>query len=328
MVDQLNKWKTQLNYDPVPPLISTKSRALLYFIKKDLLENEVGSIEQLWELDEARGILKKQKDEGSWKYPGGKKDMRSQENYDQLETYRQLGFLIEIYGFNNTHASIKHAAEFLCSFQTDKGDFRGIYGNQYSPNYSAGILELLIKAGYQNDSRVEKGLKWLLSVRQDDGGWAVPIRTNNAKWQEVMNSKEPLQPNRVKPFSYMITGVVLRAFAIYPKYRKSAEIKLAGELLLSRFFENDKYPDRRDKSYWTKFTFPFWFTDLLSSLDSLFFIGFTKEHPKIEKAMEWFRSEQEDDGNWNLNLLKGAKVKDYNLWINYLICRTFKRYFS
>ena len=324
----MDEWRKQFKFDPIPPLILTKSKALLYYIRHDLLEEDVGSIKQLWELDEAQKILKKQQTDGSWKYPSGKKDIRSQENYDQLETYRQLGFLVEIYGFNNTHASIKNAAEFLYSFQTNEGDFRGIYGNQYSPNYSAGILELLIKAGYQNDIRIEKSLNWLLSVRQDDGGWAVPIRTNNAKWQEVMNSKEPLQPNGVKPFSYMITGVVLRAFAIHSKYQKTPEIKLAGELLLSRFFENDKYPDRRDKSYWTKFTFPFWFTDLLSSLDSLYFIGFTKKHPKIEKAMEWFKSKQEDDGTWNLKLLKGAKIKDYNLWINYLICRTFKRYFS
>jgi len=109
---------------------------------------------------------------------------------------------------------------------------------------------------------------------------------------------------------------------------KSPKIKLAGELLLSRFSENDKYPDRRDKSYWTKFTFPFWFTDFLSSLDSLYFIIFTKKHPKIEKTLEWFKSKQEDDDSWNLKLLKGAKVYDYKLWINYLICRTFKRYIS
>ena len=161
----MDEWRKQFKFDPIPPLILTKSKALLYYIRHDLLEEDVGSIKQLWELDEAQKILKKQQMDGSWKYPGGKKDMRSQENYDQLETYRKLGFLVEIYGFNNTHASIKNAAEFLYSFQTDEGDFRGIYGNQYSPNYSAGILELLIKAGYQKDIRIEKGLKWFLSVR-------------------------------------------------------------------------------------------------------------------------------------------------------------------
>ena len=113
----MNKWKTLLNFDPIPPLVSMKSKALSYFIKKDLLEEDIGSIEQLWEINEAQQILKKQQENGSWEYPGGKKNLRSQENYDQLETYRQIGFLVELYGFNKTHPSIKNAAEYILSFQ-------------------------------------------------------------------------------------------------------------------------------------------------------------------------------------------------------------------
>jgi hypothetical protein len=36
---------------------------------------------------------------------------------------------------------------------------------QYTPNYSAAIMELLIKAGYSTDVRTEKGFQWLLSIR-------------------------------------------------------------------------------------------------------------------------------------------------------------------
>jgi len=324
----MNEWISRLNFDPIPPLLETTNTALLYFIKTELLEENLGSLKEIWELEEAQKILKKQQNDGSWKYPSGKKDIRSQENYNQLETYRQLGFLVELYKFNNTHTSIKKAAEYLFSFQTVEGDFRGIYGTQYSPNYSAGILELLIKAGYENDRRTEKCLEWLLSIRQDDGGWVIPIRTYKIKWQDAVVSEEVLQPNTNKLFSYMVTGVVLRAFAAHFKYQKHPEVKLAGELLLSRFFERDNYPDRGDISYWTKFTFPFWFTDLLSSLDSLYFIGFNKEHPQIGRAFDWFVTKQESDGTWNLQLLKGAQIKDYKSWVNYIICRTFKRYFS
>ncbi len=257
---------------------------------------------------------------------GGKQNIRIQENYNQLETYRQLGLLVEIYRFKNTHPSIKKASEFLFTFQTSEGDFRGIYGTQYSPNYSAGIIELLIKLGYDKDKLVEKCLKWLLSMRQSDGGWCVPIRSNNAKWNDVAYSNHILQPKRDKPSSHMITGVVLRAFAAHPVYRYTPEVKAAAKLLLSQFFQNDKYPDRRDKSYWTKFTFPFWFTDLLSSLDSIYKLAFTKEHPQIQKALDWFKVQQQNNGSWNLKLLKGAKIKDYNLWIDYLICKTIKEY--
>jgi hypothetical protein len=219
-------------------------------------------------------------------------------------------------------------ANYIFSFQTDEGDIRGIYGNQYSPNYTAAILELLVKSGYQEDPHIEKGLQWLLSIRQNDGGWAVPIRTQNAKYKDVVNSKKVLQPDRTKPFSYMITGVVLRAFAIHPKYQNNSSVISAGKLLLSKFFENDNYPDRRDKSYWIKFTFPFWFTDLISVLDSLYFIGFKNSDSQIIKALDWFQNNQLEDGSWNVKMLKGAKIEDYAQWINFLISRTFKRYFE
>ncbi len=285
----MKSWKEQLRFDPIPTLLSTENKAIQYFVRKDLLKEKVESVEILWKLPEVEKILKKRQDNGSWKYPGGKEDIRTQENYNQLETYRQLGILVEKYGFNNKHPAIKKAAEFLFSFQTEEGDFRGIYGNQYSPNYTAGIMELLIKAGYEKDHRVERGFEWLLSVRQDDGGWAVPIRTNNAKWSEVIDREIILRPKKGKPFSHLITGVVLRAFAAHPKYRKLEEVKIAGELLTSRFFKPDKYPDRKAVDYWFRVSFPFWFNDIISSLDTLYYLGFTSSHPQIELALNMLR---------------------------------------
>lgn len=54
--------------------------------------------------------------------------------------------------------------------KTAAGDLRGIYGSQYSPNYTAAILELLIGAGLGDDPRVRRALEWLLAMRQADGG--------------------------------------------------------------------------------------------------------------------------------------------------------------
>ena len=322
----MTEWRENLQYDPLPKLLSTENKAIIYFIKRDILEEEVKAFEKLWKLPIPLKIFDKQQENGSWKYPSGKKDIRTQENYDQLETYRQIGFLIEKYGFNRQHQAIQKAAEFLLSFQTEEGDFRGIYGNQYSPNYTAGIMELLIKAGYDKNTCIEKGFEWLLSVRQDDGGWAVPIRTNNAKWSEVMDSKEILQPNKKKPFSHMITGVVLRAFAAHPKYRNLEEAKLAGELLASRFFKPDKYPDRKAVDYWFRVSFPFWFTDVVSSLDTLYYLGLPSSHPQIEMTLNTLRDRQLENGLWNLKLLK-TKDKDLPLWIALAICRIFNNFY-
>jgi len=178
----MGNWRKELRVDPIPSLISAKNRTIEYFTRRDILDEEVESIETLWELPEVKKILHKQQENGSWKYPGGVKEhLRSQEDYNQLETFRILGELVEKYGLNNKHPKIRKAADFLFHRQTEEGDFRGIYGNQYSPNYSAAIMELLIKAGYQDNSHIDKGFSWLLSIRQSDGGWAIPLRTVNAK---------------------------------------------------------------------------------------------------------------------------------------------------
>lgn len=94
-------WSDSLKINPINDLLLTKNKALLYFVKKDLLEQVVEPIEHLYELPTVLKIIKQQQNNGMWKYPTGKRDIRTQENYNQLESYRKLGMLIEKYGFNN-----------------------------------------------------------------------------------------------------------------------------------------------------------------------------------------------------------------------------------
>ncbi|MGD0451075.1 MAG: hypothetical protein ABSA79_08505 [Candidatus Bathyarchaeia archaeon] len=321
----MEKWQNLLRYDPLPQLTSSKNQAIVFFTKRDLQNEKVIQTETLWEQPLVKKIVNNQQLDGSWRYPGAKLDIRSQQNYNQIETYRIIGELVEKYGFTNRNNAIRNAADFLFSFQTQEGDFRGIYGNQYSPNYTAAIMELLIKSGYQSDRRIEKGFLWLLSIRQNDGGWAIASRTKNAKINDFLFRQETMQPDRTKPFSHLVTGVVLRAFAGHPKYRQLDEAKAAGELLASRFFKKDAYPDRGTVAFWTEFSFPFWFTDILSSLDSLSFLGFKIEEPQIKKAIDWLINSQNENGLWNVHLVRG-KDKDLNLWITLAICRVVKRF--
>ncbi len=319
----MKNWREELRVDPVPVLISSNNRAVEYFARRDLLGEKMASIETLWELPEVKRILRKQQVDGSWKYPGGGKEhLRSQEDYNQLETYRILGELVEKYGLNTRHPVIRMAAEFLFRRQTDEGDFRGIYSNQYTPNYSAAIMELLIKAGYDGNPKIEKGFEWLLSIRQNDGGWAIPLRTIGAKYADALKA-ETLEPDLAKPFSHLATGVVLRAFAASKKYYNSPEAATAGKLLASRFFKRDVYSDRNTPEYWGKVSFPFWFTDIVSALDSLSLLGFSGDEPDIDGALGWLKRRQNDDGLFELKLMKG-KDKDLKFWICLAICRLFK----
>ncbi len=319
-------WQEQLRLDPTEFLISSKNVALKYFTRRDLLDEKIKPVNTLWELPEAVKILHRQQEDGSWEYPGGNDHIRSKENYNQVETYRILRDLVEKYGFNKKHEAIMKAAEFLFQFQTDDGDFRGIYNNQYSTTYSPAIMELLIKAGYENNPHVIKGFDWLFSIRQNDGGWAIPFRTLG-KNLSVLNDPTTLKPDKSKPFSHLVTAMVLRAFAAHREYRKSNEAVKAGELLTSRFFKGDKYPDRRDKKYWERVSYPFWFTDIVSALDSLYYLGFNLNNQQIKDALDFLRNKQNQNGVFDLKIVRGSD-KDLPYWITLAICRLFKYYYS
>jgi hypothetical protein len=332
----MEKWRQQFRVDPIPVLLASGSDAIAFFARRDLLGEGAGTVEALWELPEAQRILRKQRDDGSWIY--GNKKSKTQYplvDYDQLETFRNLGFLVEKYGFHRGHPAIARAADFLFARQTDEGDFRGIYGTEYVPSYSPAIMELLIKAGYADDPRMEKGFRWLLSMRQDDGGWAAPMRTRGISntityWREMQENpgRPPLPTDRSKPFSHMLTGMVLRAFAAHLEHRHAPEAKAAGRLLASRFFKPDKYVDRRGADYWEKVTFPFWFTDIVSALDSLSLLDFAADDEGIGEALGLLKERQGDDGLFALKGLKGGGEIAFRHWICLAVCRAFRRFYD
>jgi hypothetical protein len=169
-------WRKHLKHDPAAPLLSSGSEVLLYFVRRDLLEERVGPADRLWHLPGAGRILKRQLPDGSWPRPGGAKHPAV--NYALIETWRNFRFLVEQYGFTREHPQAQHAAEFLFSCQSEEGDIRGILANQYATYYTGAIMSLLIQAGYADDPRMEKGFQWLLAMRQDDGGWSIPMITH------------------------------------------------------------------------------------------------------------------------------------------------------
>jgi Squalene-hopene cyclase C-terminal domain len=313
--------------DPTSTLASSSNRAISFFARSDLLGERAGPVSQLWELPDPVRIIRGQAPSGAWSYPG-KAALRSPENYDQLETFRQLGILVEKYGFTRKHPAVARAAEFLLSFQTPEGDIRGIYGNQYATTYVGAITELLVKAGYAADPRIQKMFNWLLAMRQSDGGWAIPMWTGGYRYSDFLDldhHPEPLAPERSKPFSHLVTGMVLRAFAAHPDWSGSEEARQAGELLASRLFNRDPYGDRGDASYWERVSFPFWFTDMVSALDTLSRLGFSPRSAPIAAALARLSELQRDDGTFAFKLLRD-KDQDLPWWICLAVFRSLQRW--
>ncbi len=305
--------------EAIKTLLNTGNEALIAFTKRYLLGEELDT-EELWTLPRVQSVLKNQKSNGSWTYPNKKAMLRSPTNYNQYQTYKTMAELVEFYGLNKKHEAIRKATEYLFSFQTGEGEFRGMYGNQYSPNYSASITEFLIKAGY-DDIRIEKSLDWLLRMRQDDGGWAIPLRTRDREL-EALNEKETIEPDSTKPFSHLVTGIVLRPFSLINAY--NGKVKDVGLLLAGRVFTRDMYPDRIGVEYWTKFTFPYHWTDILSTIDTLTLLGLDN-HPKIDEIRHWFEKHKQFNGIYDVSVMTGAKYKDVQYWITLQYLRVLKR---
>jgi hypothetical protein len=325
----VTNWRAQLTADPLPALLGSGDEALFFFTRRDLLGEDVGPVESLWHLPQAAKIVRKQQADGAWKYPPRKKGLPN-ENYNLLETYRMLRVLIEQYGFDRRHPAIGRAADYVFAHQSAEGDIRGMFGTEYAPHYTAWLMELLIKAGYGNETPIERGFAWFLAKRQDDGGWAWPIRTAGVDYYEAQKTPEPIQPDRSKPFSHVLTGGILRAFAVHPDYRQRAEAHAAADLLQSRFFKADKYPDRKAPHYWTRFQYPFWWPNLLTALDSLSLMGYSPDDTAVRQGLDWFIANRQDDGLWPTSYKVTHDVKDLHarLWITLAVCRVFKRWYG
>ncbi len=314
-----------LTHDLVPWLLSANDTAVTAFVRRDLMREKV-DVRALWDLREPRRLLGRQQANGSWRYPVHKPPPQ---NYDLYETLVTLGELVGKYGFDRRQPAIERAARYVFSCQTPAGDFRGIYGNQPAHTYTPALMEILIAAGYGEEPAIERGFQWLLATRQNDGGWAIPTRTRDLKlvndWKAITAGPE-IEADRTRPFSHLVTGMVLRAFAAHPRNRKTTAAMQAAGLLKSRLFKADKYPDRKGPEYWTKFTYPFQFTDLLTALDTFSKLGFQATDPDIARAIGWFRDQQRPDGSIALEMRRGIGDRRLPCWLGLALGRALLRF--
>jgi hypothetical protein len=324
----VREWISQLRFDPISSLIASKNEAIAYFARRDLIAAEVSGPEFLKNLPEVDKIKNKQTSDGSWK-SSSKHSVYPPYHHALVETFKAFRLLVTRYEFNKNDEGVRRTAEFLFSCQTGDGDFRGFIGNQYATYYTGAILSLLIDAGYETDLRVSGGMFWLLSMRQADGGWTIPILTRKFDKRTFLRltsqPAEPVEPDRSKPFSHNWTNMVLQAFAAHSIYRGSDEAMTAAGLLKTRFFKPDVYSSYKFASYWTRFRF--WWPNILTALRSLIRMGFTINDPDVKQAAGKLIELQCPDGLWKLEQDKEPKLSELEdrQWLTLEICRVLKR---
>lgn len=314
----------RLDVDPLKRLLSSEDEVLRAFVRYSLLNERNDLRTTVLSCKEVRKLLSSQKEDGSWRASGKRKEMI---NDRMVTTFKSFRTLVLRYELDRSVGSVIRAAECLFSFQTDEGDFRGMIGGQYATYYTGEIISLLVRAGYQDDKRIDDGMEWLIGIRQDDGGWTIPILSRDLNWDEIIEltggESDPLPPDRTKPFSHNWTDMVLRAFAAHPSYRYDPEARHAADLLKQSFFRPDAYRSYKGARYWTRFVA--WWPNLLTALETLNSMDYDRDDPDIRKAILWFIEHQRQDGLWDLEDRNPGKPRDRE-WLSLRICRMLRSY--
>jgi hypothetical protein len=272
------------------------SPSVLARVRRDLIDDsEAPSAEEIAGYSEVKALLRKMEKDGSFaprateRDLGGAKFARCLATVRALDRLADLGLRVE--GKSSVSQHLHKTANFLLASQDTDGGIADLAladnprgrGKSVALHFQGWALSALCRAGFENDERVEKGTRFLLSLRQDDGGWA---------WRGVRTD------SAARPSSHLVTGMVLRAFASSKERRGSREARRAAELLATRFLQPDRYEDRKAASYWEILTEPRFYTDVLDALDTITSIGLGKENSGVRTAEAYLRSRQAKDGLW------------------------------
>ncbi|MCK5833924.1 terpene cyclase/mutase family protein [bacterium] len=303
----MSDWTSVLKVNPIPELLEFNEIGLINRVKRDLLSTQQDCpSEPVCEAITYKAIARRQKPDGSWRESGSKKN---EEVWTFITTLRSLYLLLDL-GSSINDEIFEHGVQYLIGTQTKEGDFRGAYGATIpAPDYTGMVLDVFLRGGFDDDHIINNAFDWLLSIRRNKGGWAIPVLRSNSKKD---------------PSSHNVTGMTLRGFASDPKKQHEDVAKIAATFLAESFFKPDDYPDRRRAEYWGKLAYPFWFTDILSAMDVLSRLGFGLEFGRIERAYQWLLKQQQQNGFWINELHKREKTPDP--WLTYAALKTIKSF--
>lgn len=292
----LSGWRARLASDPIPRLLREGSPSVLARVRRDLIDDsEAPTAEEIASYPEVKALLKRIEKDGSVAPRATEKELGSPKFAKCLAALRTLDRLAD-YGLRVEDKSalatqLRSVADFILSSQQSDGGIADLTVGEgpkgkakvVAVHFQGWALSALCRSGFEGDSRIEKGFRFLLSLRQDDGGWA---------WRGVRTD------SAARPSSHLITGMVLRGFASSKERRGTREARRAAELLATRFLQPDRYEDRKAPTYWEILTEPRFYTDVLDALDTITSIGLGKENSGVRTAEAYLRSRQAKDGLW------------------------------
>ena len=335
----MGDWTSVLKADSTDWLLGTDNPSVRYFTLTELLEKSktetdvISAKSEIMQIGTVPRILVKRNNQGYWetserfytaKYKG---------------TAWQLLILAEL-GAEGNDERIKKACEFILKTSQDvkSGGFSFYHsskvgGGRHSaviPCLTGNMVWSLIKLGFYKDSRVERGIKWIIKYQRfDDGkrpvlkGW--PYETATSCFS--------------KHSCHMGVAKALKALTAIPVNERSYDVKNsiqagAEYFLIHHVYKRSHDLSRVSKPGWSKLGFPLMYqTDVLEILDILTSLGYRDE--RMQEAIDLVVSKQDDLGRWSLECTFNGRFQTniehkgkQSKWITLRALKVLKKFYS
>jgi len=300
----MNNWKSVLKSDPTDWLLEEDNPSVRYFTLIEILDMPQSSPE----VKKAKAaimtagvvplILAKQEQGGYWGVP---EDFYIRAKY--TGTVWTLLVLAEL-GADGKDKRIKKACAFIPERSQDRqsGGFaytgsaqNGGHHSKVIPCLTGNMLWSLIRLGYLDDPRVQRGIDWITTYQRfDDAVAEAPQGWLYDKYEQCWG----------KHTCHMGVVKSLKALAEIPPDKRSDAVrgtieKAAEYLLRHHIYKRSHDLSLVSKKGWLQFGFPLmWNTDALEILGMLTRLGYKDE--RMQEAVDLVISKQDAQGRWLL----------------------------
>lgn len=335
----MTSWKSLLNSDPTEWLLERDNPSVRYYTLTGILgqsaESELvknvrleimttGIVPEILSLQNPDGYWGELKKFYSDKYRG---------------TVWQLMILAEL-GADRNNPRIARACEFILEHSQElvTGGFSVYNSEKFGgglPSYvipclTGNLVWSLIRLGYLNDARIQKGIEWINNYQRFDDGETSPPRTGPYEKFIMCWGNHSCHMGVVK---------AVKALAEIPAAKRSGATQLTISrgveyLLLHHIYKKSHNLNSVSKPGWLKLGFPLMYqSDILEIL--LILSQLNCRDPRMQDAIDMVLSKQDPQGRWKLeNSFNGKysvnieKKGNPSKWITLHALRVLKSYYG
>jgi len=333
----MSDWRATLKADPTEWLLEEDNPSVRYFTLIDILDRPDDDTavqtarQEIMQSGIVPDILQKQR------------EVEYLKAYPRFYTYKYKGLVWSLIVLAELGAELNPQIKEQCEYMLNNSQepqYGGFSQNtavrtgggritEVIPCLTGNVVWSLIRFGYLEDLRLQKGIDWITRfMRFNDGvedGPSVPPYDR----YEMCWGAHTCHMGAVK---------ALKALSAVPRRSRTKEIgdtiqKAVEFLLIHHIYKRSHNLQRKSKPGWLKFGFPLMYqTDVLEILDILTELG-VKDN-RMDDAISTVIAKQDDTGRWKLENTYGSdrllipigQKDEPSKWITLRAMRVLKRY--